>query len=205
MEGRLSRMIFLSLVSMAFATPGLCQQVDRLTGYAEGAETAPITIQVFSSPTCSACAKLHLETLTALREGFVAEGQVRIVHCMVPSTQDPLSMLAARCVHAARRLGHFEDVAAALYSSQSRWMRDRDLKAVLAGVLTAPELDELSGLVESRELDTELQAEIEAARRAGVRATPTLVVQHGRTLTPIVGAVSYGILSRYLERLLKDS
>jgi predicted DsbA family dithiol-disulfide isomerase len=38
-----------------------------------------------------------------------------------------------------------------------------------------------------------------------VRATPTLVVRHHDTRTPIVGAVSYGILSRYLERLLKES
>lgn len=205
MGRRLGGVVLLSLVSTASAAPGLCQQVDSLPGYTEGSETAPITIQVFSSPTCSACAKLHLETLAALRQGLVAEGRVRIVHCLVPSTQDPLSMLAVRCVHAARRLGHFEDVAKALYSSQGRWMHDRNLKAVLAEVLTAGELDELGGLVESRELEDQLQAEIDAARRAGVRATPTLVVQHGRTLTPIVGAVSYGILSRYLERLLEDS
>jgi protein-disulfide isomerase len=205
MGSRLGRLLLLPFVLVALAAPGFSLQVDGPAGYAQGPETAPITIQVFSSPTCSACAKLHLDTLTALRQGLVAEGRVRLVHCLIPSTQDPLSMLAARCVHAARRLGHFDDVTAALYSSQGRWMRDHDLKAVLAQVLTPGELKELSGLVESSELEGQLQAEIEAGRRAGVRATPTLVVLHDGKMTPIVGAVSYGLLSRYLERLLEGS
>jgi len=59
--------------------------------------------------------------------------------------------------------------------------------------------------VESGELEGELRGEIEAARRARVRATPTMFLQHGETQTPIVGAVSYGILSRYLDKLLKGS
>ena len=50
----------------------------------------------------------------------------------------------------------------------------------------------------------QIQGQIAAGRRARIRATPTLLVRHGTTTTPIVGAVSYGILSRYLERLLEE-
>jgi protein-disulfide isomerase len=204
MGRRPGRLVFLPLF-WVLAAPGFSSQGDDAAGYVQGPETAPITIQVFSSPTCSACARLHLETLAALRQDLVAEGRVRLVYCLVPSTRDPLSMLAARYVHAARRLGRFEDVAAALYSSQEQWMHDGHLQPILAEVLTADELQQLSGLLESGELEEQLQQEILAGRRAGVRATPTLVIQHRGETTPVVGAVSYRILSRYLWKLLRES
>jgi protein-disulfide isomerase len=45
------------------------------SGYFRGAETAPVTIQLFSSLTCPNCAKLHLETLEPLAGSHVAEGR----------------------------------------------------------------------------------------------------------------------------------
>jgi protein-disulfide isomerase len=206
MSGRLIRLVPAVVGSVALATSGpLARPADDGPAYVQGPATAPVTIVVFSNLTCSACAKLHLETLAPLRDSLVSEGRVRVVHCLVPSPRDAVGMQAARCVHAARRMGRFEEVATALFSSQRTWMLSGNLEPTLARVLDREELKELHGLVASGVLEDELKADIEAGRRAGVRATPTMVVRHHDTQTPIVGAVSYGILTRYLERLLKDS
>jgi protein-disulfide isomerase len=196
-------------VSLAFFVAALAAGAPARAagepGYVQGVASAPITIQVFTSLTCPSCAKLHLQTLRPLTESYVAEGRVRIVYCLIASGQDPLGLLAARCVHAARRFGRCEDVTAALFSTQRIWMLNGNLEPILSDVLTPEEMKRLSELLESGELEDELRDEIEAGRQARVRATPTMVIRHGEKTTPIVGAVSYGILSRYLEKLLKDS
>ncbi len=177
----------------------------RAPGYVQGLETAPITIQVFSSLTCPSCAKLHLETLEPLAGSYVAEGRVRVVHCLLPSRRDAVGLRATRCVHAARRLDRFDDVTGALFSTQRTWMRSGKIEPVLAEVLSPGEVKRLIDLVDSGDLEGEVQGEIEAGRQARVRATPTMLVRHGDTTTPIIGAVSFGILSRYLDKLLEDS
>jgi len=186
------------------ASPAESREFGQGVGYGQGAETAPITIQVFTSLTCPSCAKLHLETLRPVIGSYVADGRVRLVYCVVPSRRDRLGLLAARCVHAARRLDRSEEVTTTLFSTQRTWMSSGNLEAALAGVLSLEEMQRLGGLMASGELEGELLGEIEAGRQAGVRATPTMLVRHGDTTTPIVGAVSYGILSRYLETVLKD-
>ncbi len=185
--------------------PGESVGSAREGGYAQGAESAPITIQLFSSLTCSSCAKLHLETMRPLIGTYVADGRVQVVHCLLPSLRDPVGLRAARCVHAARRLHRSEDVTTALFSTQRTWMLNGNLDPVLANALSPEEMKRLTELVASGELDDGILGEIEAGRRARVRATPTMLIRHGETTTPIVGAVSYGILSRYLDKLLKDS
>ncbi|MCG6928330.1 MAG: DsbA family protein [Acidobacteria bacterium] len=174
-------------------------------GFAQGSATAPVTIQVYSSLTCPSCAKLHLETLRPLAESYVAEGRVRVVHCLLPDQRDPVGLHATRCVHAARRLHRFDEVTAALFSAQKAWMLSGHLEPILAEVLSPEEMKRLVDLVESDELEGEVQGQIEAGRQARVRATPTMLIRHGATTTPIVGAVSYGILARYLDRILEDS
>jgi protein-disulfide isomerase len=202
---RIGRLILPVFLLVALVAEGRFARAAPEPGYVFGSASAPITIQVFSSLTCPSCAKLHLETLPPLTESYVAEGRVRIVLCLLSSRQDPLGLLATRCVHAARRLGRCDDVTAALFAAQRTWMRDGNLEPVLSDVLASEEMDRLRGLLKSDELDGEIQAEIEAGREARIRATPTMVVQHGNRQVPIVGAVSYGILSRYLDKLLKDS
>jgi protein-disulfide isomerase len=192
-------------VALASALPLQGGEAARGAGYVQGSQKAPITIEVFSSLTCPSCARLHLETLERLAGSYVADGRVRVVHCLLPSRRDPVGLRAARCAHAARRLDRFEEVTAALFATQETWMRSGDLEPVLAEVLSPEEMRRLVELVDSGEVEGEVQGEIEAGRRARVRATPTMLVRHGTTTTPIVGAVSYGILCRYLDRLLEGS
>jgi protein-disulfide isomerase len=206
MHRRIIRFVPGAILAVALATVGSpTWPADDGPGYVQGPDTAPITIHVFSNLTCSACAKLHLETLRPLAKNLVSDGRVRVVHCLIPSPRDPVGMHAARCVQAARQMGRFEEVATALFASQKTWMLNGNLEPTLERVLSPEELKRLHSLVESGALEDELREQIEAGRRAGVRATPTLVVRHRDTRTPIVGAVSYGILSRYLERLLRES
>jgi protein-disulfide isomerase len=120
------------------ARPAESSEYVQGLGYVQGSATAPVTIQVFSSLTCPSCAKLHLETLRPLTESYVAEGRVRIVHCFVPSRQDPLGLLATRCVHAARRLDRFDDVTAALFSTQNMWMLNGTEVRLMGAVRRAP-------------------------------------------------------------------
>lgn len=202
---RVRRLILPVFLLAALAAGGRFARAADEPGYVLGSASAPITIQVFSSLTCPSCAKLHLQTLRPLTESYVAEGRVRIVLCLLPSRRDPLDLLATRCVHAARRLGRCDEVTNALFSTQKTWVLDGNLEPVLIDVLASEEMERLRGLLKGDELDGEILEEIEAGRQARVRATPTMVVQHAQGQIPIVGAVSYDILSLYLDKLLKDS
>jgi predicted DsbA family dithiol-disulfide isomerase len=82
-------------------------------------------------------------------------------------------------------------------------MNDGNLDAVLSQELSVDELKHVRVLVRGEELARSLEVQIAAGRAAGVRLTPTMVIHHAGKKTPIVGAVSHGILTRYLDKLLE--
>jgi len=123
----------------------------------------------------------------------VKTGRLRIVHRLVPSKDDPLAMLAARCALASARIGRFEDVTQALFQRQERWMNDGNLDAVLSQKLSLGRAQAGPRVGTGRGASPVARGQITAGRAAGVRLTP----DHGHPTMParrrrVVGAVSHG-------------
>jgi protein-disulfide isomerase len=188
---------FLSLF-LWFASPAPAQQGKRF-----GSFEAPITVEVFSDMQCPACAAFHLETLRPLMKDYVATGKVFLIFRLTVNHRH--SYRAARYVNAAAEAGLFEKVYGVLFEKQKDWAESGDLEAVLASVLSQAEMTKLKEKLDGPEIDQAIEADRTLARTFQVRSTPTTFITYKGETTPVVGAVSYPILRRYLDRLLEGS
>lgn len=170
--------------------------------FKEGAETAPVTIEVFSDFECPSCKMLHEQTISAIKPDYVSKGKVRILHREFPLPMHRHAREAACLACAAGRIGKYAAVSDALFRSQSVWAASGNLDAELAKVLSPAELKQVRAL----SADPGVIAEVEKDRKLGVQAqvsqTPTMVIHHKSSSTPVAGAISYPILRRYLDELL---
>ena len=136
-----------------------------------GATRAKTTLVEFVDYQCPAC---------AVAEGVLSEieatypGQLRRIILHFPLTRNVRSDTAAMAAECARKAGTFERMHAVLFASrvavaQGAW----DSLAVLAGV------EDLAGFrrcLESGEVVARVQRDLRLARRLGVAATPSLIL-----------------------------
>ena len=171
-----------------------------------GSRTAPITMEVFSDFQCPSCRQFYLDTLRPLLDDkdYVPAGKVYLIHRDFPLAIHAYSREAARYANAAARIGKFEPVVAALFDNQPKWSADGNVEGVVASVLTPAELKHVQQLVHSPQVDAAIQQDIDLGSRVPVRQTPTAVItSHGQQY-PVVGVVSYPILKRFLDDLLRQ-
>lgn len=174
------------------------------SGKAFGEDNAPLTIEVFSDFQCSACAAYHLTTMRSVLDADVAQGRVFLIfHIITPGRAAHRSYSAARFANAAARIGKFREVSEALFSKQKAWSETGDVEGTVAGALTPEEMARVREIMREN-VDNAVEADMVMARVHGVRATPTTIIRYGGKMTPVVGAVSYPILRRYLDRLLEE-
>ncbi len=173
-----------------------------VSGASSGVPTAPIVVEVFSDYACPACKDLYTGTLRALRDDYAARGKVLLVHRDYPLPNHPYSRDAARYANAALRFGKREPVAAALFARQQYWSANGKVEEVVAGVLSAPEMNKLRTLLKDPRLNTDIENDIGLGRRAKISQTPTMVITHRLRQYPIAGNISYSILRRFLDDLL---
>ncbi len=169
-----------------------------------GSKTAPITMEVFSDFQCPSCRQLYLQTLRPLLDDYVPAGKVYLIHRDFPLPIHPYSREAARYANAAARLGKFEPVVAALFDNQAKWSADGNVEGVVASVLTPAELKRVQQIVHSPQVDAAIQQDIDLGNRAPVRQTPTAIISFHGQQYPVVGVVSYPILKRFLDDLLRQ-
>ncbi len=168
-----------------------------------GSKAAPITMEVFSDFQCPSCRQLYLETLRPLLDDYVPAGKVYLIHRDFPLPVHAYSREAARYANAAARIGKFEPVVAALFDNQAKWSADGNVEGVVASVLTPAELKHVQQLAHSPQVDAAIQQDIDLGNRVPVRQTPTAIItSHGQQY-PVVGVVSYPILKRFLDDLLR--
>lgn len=167
-----------------------------------GVSTAPITIEVFSDYACPACKILYEGTLRALRDDYVAQGKILLIHRDFPLPNHQYSKEAARYANAAHRVGKYDQVAAALFAKQQSWSTTGRLEEVVAGALSVSDMNRLRALLKDPQLNTEIENEIRMGRRVNITQTPTMVITHRLRQYPIAGNINYSILRRFLDDLL---
>jgi protein-disulfide isomerase len=187
------------LTLLAASLAGLGQTSGAMKG--TGAQSPPVTIEIFSDFLCGGCKTLHDKVLPLLEKNYVATGKVRIVHREFPISYHTHSKLAATYAVAASRIGKYEAVAEALFANQIAWYQDGSVDKVVSAVLTAAELAKVRALVKEPSVTAQLDRDYKDAEKIPLRETPTLLFKKGGKSTPLA-TVNYDLIRRYLDELL---
>lgn len=179
------RMRFLTIGALAVAATTatarpLRQNPDLLLPErTRGSAEAPITIYEIADFQCPACRMFFTETEPALMRDYVATGKARFIYVNFPLVQLHQNAAAAHeFAMCAARQNHFWPIHDLLYRHQDSWATLADPAPYFYQLADSAKLDTpalkacLSSGVE-RDL---IQAEAQAAYRAGVNSTPSFII-----------------------------
>lgn len=167
-----------------------------------GSKTAPIVMEIFSDYQCPACRQLYLTTNRPVMENYVETGKVFLIHRDYPLPMHAYSRIAAHYARAAAQIGRFESVAQTLYQNQERWEQTGDVDGTVAAVLTSAEMTKVRAIAKGTTLDAGIERDIELGHQYNVNETPTSIIHAKGQIYPVVGVVSFSILSQFLNQLL---
>ncbi len=173
-------------------------------GKAFGVSTAPIRIDEYFDFECPHCQNLYLYTLRPLINDYVSSGKVYLVFHDFPLPGHTYARIAAEYGDAAAAIGRYSQVESALFLSQGDWAVSGKVEPIVAKALSATQAREVEALAESPVVKAAVQADVQRGEDLHVDETPTMFITHKGKRTPIVGAVSYGILRNYLNALLQQ-
>lgn len=171
--------------AVAGATPGLPLAVEQepdllILSRTKGDSAAPITIYEVADFQCPACREFWKETLPGLEREYIRTGKARIVFINFPIASIHRNAIAAHvAAMCAAQHGRFWTMHDLLYEQQLEWGQLADPQpffrklAAQAG-LTVDALQSCETTGRARFL---VDAETETLARAGVRSTPSFIVQ----------------------------
>jgi len=145
----------------------------------KGSPDAPVTVLEIADFQCPACRIFWEQTMPRLQQEYVESGKVRFVFLNLPLVEiHHNAAAAAQFAMCAARQQHFWPIHDALFEHQSAWAALPDPSAYFFSLAAAAGLqtDALSVCVGDTALRTAIAAEAEGLARAGVRSTPSFVI-----------------------------
>ena len=188
------------VMAVAVITPAAAQSSTSTRSL--GPVTAAVRIDLFSDFQCPACKALHEQTIKRLKNEYAAKGKVRLVHHDFPLPQHKFARQAATLAAAADRLGKYDAVADALFLQQDTWSKTGNVDAVVDSVLTPAEQKKLRELAKDPAIAAGIDRDLQLGEKSQVSSTPTMIISHEGKPSPIVGVVTYSVVSRYIDSLL---
>ena len=189
------------LASILFFLAGVARPQIPIDGKTAGMPVAPVVIEVFSDFQCPACKTLHEQVLPSLLANYVAKGRVFLVHREFPLDMHAHAKLAAAYACAAEKVGKYSQVADVLFGKQAAWSVDGSVDQTACSVLAPAEARKVRALVKDPVIAAEIQRDVQAGVKAGIKQTPTLLVTRGRRQYPVASA-NYDLVRRLLDELL---
>ena len=193
----------LSGVSVILLAASLASAGAVDTGKAFGNPSAPITIELFSDFQCPSCRNLHMTLLPSIMRDYVVPGKAYLVYKEFPLPMHNHSREAAAYACAAARVGKYEQVADALFQNQPAWANDGKVFQTVASALSPAEQKKVQTLAQDPAIQNEVQQDMLEGQRERVNQTPTMLVIKGGKKYPIAGILSYDLLKRFLDDLVK--
>jgi protein-disulfide isomerase len=169
----IKRIVFL----LAALVPAIA--ADAPNGKVLGNPAAPIRLELFSDFSCPGCKAFHEQVLPVLTRDFIAPGKAFLVfrdYVLPPNPGHQYSGEAARYAVAANRVGKYQQVADALFMTQSSWAMSGKVWEAVAPALTAAEQKKVQALAKDGAVADEVKRDTEAGQRAGLVKTPTVGV-----------------------------
>jgi protein-disulfide isomerase len=152
---------------------------DAPNGKVLGNPAAPIRLELFSDFSCPGCKAFHEQVLPVLMRDFIAPGKAFFVfrdYVLPPNPGHQYSGEAARYAVAANRVGKYQQVADALFMTQSSWAMSGKVWEAVAPALTAADQKKVQALAKDGAVADEVKRDTEAGQRAGLVKTPTVGV-----------------------------
>ncbi len=167
-----------------------------------GDVNSKVTIKVFSSLTCPACANFHSKIFYQIKEEFIDKGLVRFEHHPFPLDLAALNAeMIVRC-H-VDNIKKFE-LLGKIYEKQKLWTVGSDINKIndlikkigLESNLNNKEMDDC--LKDEKKQDEILNQRIEAQKRYEIGSTPTIFINEKK----YKGKVEYSEFKKVLEKNL---
>lgn len=171
---------------------------------AYGSKNAAVVMETFTDFQCPACKQLYTTTLQRVMNNYVANNKVYMVHRDFPLPMHAYSRIAASYARAACHIGRCDAVEEILFQEQEKWEATGDVKGTVASVLTPAEMKKVQALVDGGTLEPLIERDLQIGRAVPVNQTPTTIIhtRDGQTY-PVVGFVSYEVLTTLLNQLVK--
>jgi len=193
--------MFAVVLSTGSGPEALRAQEAEPLQYSWGSERAQLHVIEFTDFGCGACRTFHAETYAQLFRDYVETGKVRWTFIpFVSGSFHGSDEAAGVAACAAPDAAGLPRVRSLIFQAQREWSRSIDPEAVLGEVLEQAGFDraELAACLARDEHASALAAGVQAARSAGVRATPSFVV--GGFMVP--GALPLDLFAQFLDARL---
>ena len=167
-----------------------------------GDVNSKVTIKVFSSLTCPACANFHSKIFYQIKEEFIDKGLVRFEHHPFPLDLAALNAeIIVRC-H-VDNVKKFE-LLGKIYEKQKLWAAGSDINKIndsikkigLESNLNNKDMDDC--LKDESKQDEILNQRIDAQKKYEIGSTPTIFINEKK----YKGKVEYGEFKKVLEKNL---
>ena len=165
-----------------------------------GAPESKVTIKVFSSLTCPACANFHSKIFSNLKKDFIDKGLVRFEHHPFPLDLAALNAeIILRCyVDKDKKFA----LLGKIYEKQQSWAVGSDINKIndsikKIGLEVNLKNEKMDGCLKNDKIQDEiLNQRIEAQKKYKIEATPTIFI-NGKEYT---GKVDYKEFKKTLEK-----
>ena len=167
-----------------------------------GDVNSKVTIKVFSSLTCPACANFHSKIFYQIKEEFIDKGLVRFEHHPFPLDLAALNAeMIVRC-H-VDNIKKFE-LLGKIYEKQKLWAIGSDINKIndsikkigLESNLNNKDMDNC--LKDENKQDEILNQRIDAQKKYEIGSTPTILINEKK----YKGKVEYSEFKKVLEKIL---
>lgn len=146
----------------------------------KGAPTAPITVYEVSDFQCPYCRQFWEETLPQIDREYIKTGKIRFTFLNLPLAQIHANAAAAHeLAMCAARQDQFWPIHDLLYRNQKRWagLQDPSRYFIELADSAAIARDSLLKCFEQGSVRGLIQTEAELNWRAGVRSTPSFIIE----------------------------
>ena len=170
-----------------------------------GNSEAKLTIKVFSSLTCPACANFHSKIFYNLKKDFIDKNLVRFEHHPFPLDLAALNAeIILRCNVDKEK--SFE-LLSKIYEKQGVWAKGSDINKInnslkkIGSEVNLQNEDMTNCLKSDKFQDDILNQRIEAQKKYKIESTPTIFINEKK----YVGKIEYSKLKKEVEKNLKKN
>ncbi len=167
-----------------------------------GDENARVTVKVFSSLTCPACANFHSEIYYDLKKDFIDVGLVKFEHHPFPLD---LAALNAEIILRCSTIGEKKfELLGTIYKKQNSWAVGSDINRINESIkkigteFNMKEEKMNSCLKNDKSQDEILNQRIEAQKKYKIQATPTIFINEKK----YSGEINYKKFKKAIEKNL---
>ena len=170
-----------------------------------GTLDAPIKLEVFSDFQCSWCKMFYMETVTQVLKNYSPNDKICVIYYEFPLQMHPYGHKAARYSIATQRVGKKQWLAVidALYTNQEKWGLDGNIDAVIKGVLSAEDFDQIKKNLLDPLIDEAIARDISIGQKRGVEGTPSIFLTALNKEHPKYPYAPYAVWKGYFDRIVK--